>query len=128
MSQSYRIKSPTPLLAKPAVIVVLFVVSCVAVYSVFQMYGKYRRAAQVRNRARDEYHELENKRTVLEESTERLNTERGQEEELRTRYQAVRPGEQLIVIVDPMTSPGISPQKVFWWDRVWQKIVQLFSV
>lgn len=122
MERPYRIHKKTSFLARPIVVFFLFLISILAVYSVIGMYGKYRKAAMARELSRDERAELEQKHAALAESTERLGTPRGQEEELRSRYRAVRPGEELIVIIDDNPTTQVEIEKNSWLSRVFGSI------
>lgn len=126
MDRPFGTTKKTSFLGRPAVVFLLFLLAALAVYSVLGMYGKYRRAAAARNLAETEQRELAAKHESLAESTERLSTERGQEEELRSRYRAVRPGEELIVIVDDGESASIESEKESWLARAWNTIQGLF--
>ena len=126
MERPYRADKKTSFLARPAIVFLLFLISALAVYSVIGMYGKYRKAASARELSEQERTELEVKHAALAESTERLGTERGQEEELRSRYRAVRPGEELIVIVDDGATVQAEIEKKSWMSRVFGSVRGLF--
>ena len=113
-------------LARPVVVFLLFLVAVLAVYSVIGMYGKYRRTAAARSVSEAERVALEQKHDALAENTERLGTERGQEEELRSRYRAVRPGEELIVIVDDGAIVEGELTKKSWISKILDSIRGLF--
>ncbi len=125
MDRSYRTDQKSSFLARPVIVLFLFLVSILAVYSVIGMYGKYRKAASARELSEGERIELEQKHVALSESTEHLGTPRGQEEELRSRYRAVRPGEELIVIVDGI-HPEIEVEKKSWIGRIFDSLRGLF--
>lgn len=59
---------------------------------------------------------LQKKKAGLEKEISKLNTERGVEEELRRRFQVVKPGEQVLVIVDKNQNkaPAVVAEKTFW--------------
>ena len=126
MERPYGTVKKTSWLARPAVVCILFLIAVLAVYSVFGMYGKYRHTAAARDISQAERTELEAKHAALAESTERLGTERGQEEELRSRYRAVRPGEELIVIVDDGSAMPEQEKKVSWFQNMFVSIRGLF--
>ncbi|MBP9821631.1 MAG: hypothetical protein KBC98_01975 [Candidatus Pacebacteria bacterium] len=126
MERPYRADKKTSFLARPAIVFFLFLLSVLAIYSVVGMYGKYRKAASAREISENERADLEEKHLALAESTERLGTERGQEEELRSRYRAVRPGEELIVIVDDGNTLSENEKKVSWFQLLFSSISGLF--
>ena len=47
-----------------------------------------------------EYEELRERKEILKHDVERLNTERGLEEELRKKFNIAKPGEEVINIVE----------------------------
>ena len=67
----------------------------------FVMYGKQREARQNAAAAAEELAAVEDREKYLEKEIARLETERGAEEEIRTKFRVVKKGEQLIVLVDP---------------------------
>jgi cell division protein FtsB len=62
--------------------------------------------------------ELENRRDDLATSLTRLKTDRGAEDEIRTKFAVVKEGERIIQIVEPhgTTSTTTEPKKG-WWQR-----------
>ncbi len=126
MRAPYRTDQKPSFLARPAVVFLLFLFSVLAVYSVIGMYSKYRKAASARELSEQERAELAEKHAALAESTERLGTPRGQEEELRSRYRAVRPGEELIVIVDDGATVQVEVEKKSWLSRIFGSVRGLF--
>lgn len=126
MRAPYRTDQKPSFFARPVVVFLLFLISVLAVYSVIGMYSKYRKAASARELSEQERDELVEKHTALAESTERLGTPRGQEEELRSRYRAVRPGEELIVIIDDGATPQNEVTKQSWFHQVFESIKGLF--
>lgn len=63
--------------------------------------------------------ELSKRKIFLERKIAELKTDRGLEEELRTSFSVVRPGEKVINIVDPdkatLTATS-TPAKSHWWQ------------
>jgi cell division protein FtsB len=56
----------------------------------------------------------------LEEEIERLKSEKGKEEEIRTRYGMAKEGERMIVVVDEEDEDdGIIPFQTLWYERLW---------
>ena len=82
-------------------LVIAFVWGCVVVV---RIYTKYREAVALRNQSQEELRELQSKQADLTTQINGLSTDRGLESEVRNRYRVVRPGEQLVIVVDPATS------------------------
>lgn len=72
---------------------------------------------------------LKNKQAGLEKEIARLETDRGVEEELRRRFQVVRPGEQVLVIVDKDNNkaPVAVAKSKSAPEYIWDELVSLIS-
>lgn len=87
-------------------------------------YGRMQEAAVLRHNAELERDELVQRKAELDQSLERLKTPRGIEDEVRSRYQLVKPGEEEFVLVTSKSGttsvPTRSP-KGFWgaWRAFW---------
>ena len=68
--------------------------------SAYTSFAKKRNADAERIKYEERLNELILKKESLEERIENLNTERGVEEELRKRFNIVKPGETLIRIIE----------------------------
>lgn len=79
---------------------VLLVVAIVLFNSVWDVYKKNSVARINSEEAIKTLEALKKKKEGLEKEISKLSTERGVEEELRRRFQVVRPGEEVIVIVE----------------------------
>ncbi|QQG38349.1 MAG: hypothetical protein HYS26_02250 [Candidatus Kaiserbacteria bacterium] len=96
-----------------------------AISGVWGVFGKARDSQTLRAEAEVARNDLLSREAQLEADLEKLRTDRGVEEELRTQYSLAGEGERLIVIVDPSSTTPIkatsSPiklwfQKIFpWW-------------
>ena len=88
------------LYSKP-VLVLLGVVVLLFIYSVW---GAYQKETETKEKwkAREEVlTELEGRESELEEEIDRLNTEKGIEAEIRSKFEVAKEGEEVIVIVEP---------------------------
>jgi len=86
-------------------------------FNVFSMYKKERDTRLRRIEQREILDELENREASLREEIERLNTERGIEEEVRSKFEVGREGEEVIIIVDSpdeVDTVKNSKEKSFW--------------
>ncbi len=98
------------------VLVVAVVWGCVAA---FGAYGKYREAAGLRNQSARELEELQEKQADLAGKINDLSTNRGMEAEVRNRYRVVKPGEQLVIVVDNRDSTASATVAgATFWQRV----------
>jgi cell division protein FtsB len=98
-----------------ALMVLVFLFLAKATWNLYQK--NIESAANVVN-ANRELARLEDRQQTLQTEIERLSTDEGVEQEIRTKYSVSKPGEQLIVIVDEEASstPEIA-QPESWWDK-----------
>lgn len=82
---------------------------------------KQRDAFVLRNESQQQMHELEQTYQELNQKIEDFSTQEGIEAEIRQRYRVVKPGEQLVIVVDNKESDEHKDTK----KGVWQKI-QMF--
>lgn len=81
---------------------------------------KYREAVQLRNEYRAELQQLQTKEGELNEKIKNLSTDRGLEAEVRNRYRVVRPGEQLVIVIDDQGASSTTTAQDT--GSFWQKI------
>ncbi len=81
--------------------ILLLIVFCfVLLLSCIKLFKKYRHAVEVKNQYAREYEKLVHKQSELQESIDRLSSPSGIEYEVRERYRVVKPGEELILVID----------------------------
>lgn len=116
-------------LYSPVVVVVLLLLTAVLSVSVYERFTIEREMAERREAAEAELAELQARADALQEQVEHLNNERGIEEELRSRFDVAKEGEQVVVIIDdeerlsvsldelavPPGSETESERGFFWW-------------
>ena len=86
-------------------------------FAVFSMYKKERDTRLKRIEQKGILDELKTREASLSEEIERLSTERGIEEEVRSKFEVGREGEEVIIIVDNPENDGVSEiekKKTFW--------------
>lgn len=68
--------------------------------------------------------ELENRQKELDQSVTYLKTEEGIDEEIKQRFNVARPGEHVVVIVDPkQLATTTRPENSSWWKSLWDAII-----
>jgi cell division protein FtsB len=102
--------------SRPAIVVLALLVlfSGKALWNVHQKYVTSRENAERVAKERDE---LLKREEFLKSEVERLQSDRGIEEELRQKFSVVRDGEEVAVIVDepaPPAVPAPEPKKSLW--------------
>ena len=99
----------------PLVAVALVVVVILSGLSVVRAYLKQHDALEMKNQYVKELQQVNDKQADLSHKIDTLSTERGLEAEVRERYRVVRPGEQLVIVVDnkPADAAGTSQKPSF---------------
>ncbi len=101
-------------------IVILLILLLLLLRSVFEAWQREREARSGRDAALRSYEEMTARQENLANRLTRLTTPAGQEAELREKYGAAAPGEEVIVIVDHDNNEAAATQSSsgFWaWLR-----------
>lgn len=93
-------------------------------FNVFSMYKKERDTRLKRIEQREVLDELEGREESLREEIERLSTERGIEEEVRSKFEVGREGEKVFIIVDNPEDENSNNKEIK--KTFWQKIFSWF--
>jgi cell division protein FtsB len=88
-------------LYSPLMLIVLGIILLLIMHATWGIYQKARLSERKLNLAEREQATLEAKKESIEYKIDRLNTETGIEEEIRSKFDVVRDGEQIVVIVNP---------------------------
>lgn len=108
----------TRLKQSPMTYVLLILLGFFFIYSAVGAYKKSRLANDRLNTAQKELSNLEDQKHMLTTELENANTPFGQEKALREKFNVVKEGEQVIVIVDKEDSPSSTPadedESSFW--------------
>lgn len=104
-------------------LIILAIIVILLFRSVWGMYEKERNTRILRAKQTQELNELKGREEALRAEIERLSTEQGVEEEIRSKFDVGKDGEEVIVIIDDSkkdeTEQKITPksfwQKLFSW-------------
>lgn len=103
----------------PLVAVVLLIIMIWGGIAAASAFEKDREAKKLRDQYARDLAQLESKHAELDQKINTLSTVRGMESEVRNRYRVVKPGEQLVVVVDNRDdSLEKKPQTETFWDKV----------
>ncbi|HJO89908.1 MAG: septum formation initiator family protein [Candidatus Pacebacteria bacterium] len=81
-------------------LIILAIIVVWLFFAVFDMYKKERDTGLKSAEQREILNELEERETALQDEINRLSTEKGIEEEIRSKFEVGREGEEVIIIVD----------------------------
>jgi len=96
------------------IIIVIFLVR--AVYDIYQ---KERMSAKSVASVEENYNSLKARQSMLKSEIERLSTDKGVEEEIRSKFSVAKPGETVVVIIDSgSTSTGLENVEVGFWQKI----------
>lgn len=84
----------------PIALVVLFLMLVIFSYNMVGLFKKERETANTKTLIQNKIDELQVREKNLSTSIEQLKTEKGKEDVIRDKYQVVKPGEKMLVIVD----------------------------
>jgi cell division protein FtsB len=103
------------LYSKGALVLLLFLL-LMSVQGVWDIYVKERSVNRIVEEQEQELVELQRRQAALVLELNRLSTERGIEAELRQKYEVARPGEHVIVLVEPQRNdvPTTTQKKNFF--------------
>src|SRR6185436_15859260 len=90
----------------PLMLFVLLVVVVVFAYNMVGLIEKTHDTAKKREITLNQINDLQARETTLKSDIGKLSTEEGAEEVLREKYQMVKQGEKMVVIVDNQASAG----------------------
>jgi cell division protein FtsB len=98
-------------------IFIFFIIVIFLVREVYDIYKKERMSAKSVASVEDNYNDLKNRQNMLKSEIERLNTDKGIEEEIRSKFSVAKPGETVVVVIDNSSSTSTdseSVEKGFW--------------
>ncbi len=100
-------------------IIILLIVFTVTLKALYTLYARYTESTEDLARSEQTLEKLTIREAVLEKTLTNLNTDRGREYEIRTRFDVAKPGESVVIIVDePATTTPPVPVKKTWWQSV----------
>lgn len=101
----------------PLSVLVLFGLVLYLSSRVWEVYQAHSETEERLAEKQAEFGELTGRQAMLESEIARLDTERGLEEEIRAKYEVAKPGEEVLVIVDPPVIETTASPNFSWWER-----------
>ncbi len=111
--------------SKP-VLIFLFILLVLVIDGTWKIYQKERESRANLARVENQLTTLKERSGNLSSDVTRLKTEQGMEEEIRSKYEVSKPGEQLLVIVDKDAAATTSPPQNLW-EHWWSSFTNLFK-
>jgi len=111
------------LLYSKVTLVVLLVVAALLLHSVWNVYQKEHGTRIIKAKRLEELNSLRGREAALQAEIDRLNTSRGVEEEIRKKFEVVREGESVIVIID---APVVERERVVEKKSFIGKLLDIF--
>ena len=106
-----------------AIIIVLVVMMIPGVYGI---YTKVSESSKDRKAAERELLGLETREKMLIEKVERGNTDRGQEEQIREKFNVAKEGESVIILVEKPVPASTTVNEANVFKAMWNKIRGVF--
>src|ERR1035437_2788325 len=97
--------------------VILFILIIFLGKSTLDIYKKYKISSDNYNETKKEYDSLQSRKGMLSSEINKLNTESGIEEEIRSKFSVAKPGETVVTVIDSSSSTstdGNNSRKGFW--------------
>ncbi len=107
------------------VIFLLFVVFVFLLHATYKVYQKQRLSQHNLDQVAQEYNKLEQREQRIKSSVDYLQTDKGVEAEIRSKFRAVKPGEQVAIIINDEVKKEIptAPKQ-----SLWVKIIDFFDI
>ena len=110
----------------PVILVILIVVFMILLKSVFGAYQKERLSSENLDKEKIELEKLSLRQKTLADSIEFLKTDQGVENEIRSKFRAVKEGERIAVIIDDNTKSTTTISMV-QKDGIIKKIIKIIQ-
>lgn len=103
-----------------ATLIILSILVLIFAHSVWGVYQKKRESEEMKNISLQNTKELRLRDEDLKMKIERLGTQTGVEEEIRSKFNVVKDGEKIVVIVEDQSS-GLSASSSVtgFWQKIW---------
>ncbi|MCC2630698.1 MAG: protein of unknown function with transrane region [Candidatus Paceibacter sp.] len=101
-----------------AIVAGMIVMLAFMIHATWKVFQKEKESAANVVDASRQLEKLETRQELLDSEIARLSTDEGVEEEIRSKFSVMKPGEHLIVIVDKKgsTTVEVQPQES-WWGK-----------
>jgi cell division protein FtsB len=99
-------------------IILLFFVLLIVIHSTWRVYSKKNDSEEARIISQKNVDNLNTRSIELQTKIERLSTQQGIEEEVRSKFNVAKPNENMVIIVQDESSTSEGVKKVGFWDKI----------
>ena len=113
----FKKKNQYPFLHSPLVLIVLFCLLLIFSYNVMKLIEKERETSRNKIMVLNKIDELKAREASLNSDIDKLKTDKGIEDTIRSKFQVAKPGEKVVAIVDEEEKKPTIPEKEdhsFW--------------
>ena len=98
---------------------ILFILVIFMARATYNIYSKERLSIDSYAAVEKSYQGLNTRKEMLQSEINRLKTDGGMEEEIRSRFDVAKPGETVVVVVDSSSSQDTTPTPIGFWSKFW---------
>jgi cell division protein FtsB len=102
-------------------LVILFISVIFLGRATYNIYNKSKLSSKSYNETKKDYESLKARKDMLDSEINRLKTDSGMEEEIRSKFNVAKPGETVVVVIDgsSSTSTNANNSKGGFWSSFW---------
>lgn len=104
-------------------LIVLLIIIILLIRGVFTLYMRYRESVTMRSDAQERLSELRERQGSLGSEIDKLQRDGGIEAEIRQKFNVVKPGEHVVIIVPEAEATTTIENKGFF-ENLWHKFVR----
>ena len=103
-----------------ATLICLALILLFVIHSTWVVYKKKKTSEEIKSVSLRNVTELQTREKELESRIERLQTEPGIEEEIRSKFTVAKAGENMVIVVDDDSqNTSTTSQKLSFWQKIW---------
>lgn len=89
---------------------------------VYDIYGRQKESAKLRADSEQRMHDLEARKASLSVEVEKLGSEAGVDEKIRSKFNVAMPGENVVLIINDATTTATTTPGFFasLWAKIWR--------
>jgi len=109
---------------------VLLLLAIVIVFLAKGTWGVYQKELESRKNVAivtTELEDLQKRKAELQGETDKINTEEGKEEAIRTKFQVSKGGERVLVVVDRPLPTSFTEENSNFFSKVWDSVSGIFK-